>query len=148
MTPQGAKSTCYPDADGDGYPGPGAAIEVQGACPVRTTAEADPLDCNDALADAHPGQQRYFSSARNGFDYDCNGNEDLGYFDSSGRQRTKYTGCESASNESECTIRYNERTNGSVPPRCGQATDGILACMWSGGSCGPSAFEPITVRCR
>lgn len=112
------------------------------------TERAEPLDCDDSLTDVHPGQTRYFSTSRSGYDYNCDGSDEMGYFDSTGRQRTKYTECETASSESECTIRYNERTNGSNPPRCGQSIDGILACMWRSGECSPSAFEPITVRCR
>ena len=121
-----------------------------GACPARTVDRADPLDCDDASGDVRPGQTRFFGSSRprGGFDYDCNGSEEKRFFDSAGRGRTDFLPCETATSESQCVARYAERLNGSMPAVCGQPTDAALACMWTGGHCDVSAFEPIVVRCR
>lgn len=142
--------SCYPDSDGDGFAGPGAVIMATGACPARSVDHADPADCDDISSDVHPGQTRFYGSARphGGFDYDCNGNEEKRFFDSAGRGRTDFMPCEAATTEAQCVTRYNERDNGTMPAICGRATDAALACMWSGGHCDVSAFEPIVVRCR
>jgi len=139
--------TCYPDNDGDGYAGPGAATTAPGSCPPRTTNRAQPTDCDDQNADRHPGQERFFSAASGSYDYDCNGAEEKRFFDSQGRARPTFTDC-NATTESDCHTRYVERTNGTMPAVCGQPTDAALACMWRGGACEPSAFEAMSVRCR
>jgi hypothetical protein len=67
--------TCYggPDADGDTFhAGPGVATCAGAACPAGTSSLQD---CDDANANAKPGQMAYFDVPRSdgGFDYDCNG---------------------------------------------------------------------------
>lgn len=60
----------YLDADKDGY---GDASVPQQACASTTVVNNDD-DCNDADANVHPGQTKWFAAAdsRGSFDYDCN----------------------------------------------------------------------------
>jgi hypothetical protein len=68
---------CYPDLDGDGFPGPGAIVRGHGGCPPRTTRMQGPADCDDTDAHAFPGSTYASSVARSagGFDFDCDGKE-------------------------------------------------------------------------
>jgi hypothetical protein len=77
----------YRDADGDGYGNPQERIV---SLVQPTGYVADNCDCYDQDANAHPGQEGYFTAPRKGdssplqYDYNCNGKIDLQY-DSNGR---------------------------------------------------------------
>ncbi len=67
---EGVQSLFWPDADGDGW---GAGAPVMACAPPAGTA-AQPGDCDDAAADAHPAA----TERCNGRDDDCDGQIDEG----------------------------------------------------------------------
>jgi hypothetical protein len=68
---EGAKSTFYQDADGDGYGNPGATTE---ACSAPDGYVTDNTDCDDADASVNPGA----TEICDGVDNDCDGQVDEG----------------------------------------------------------------------
>lgn len=98
----------YLDQDGDGYP---AQSEHDiASCSDRRPPNRDDgrsyynstlvqLDCDDADADVHPNQTKFFRAPRKnlgGFDYDCDGKESRQY--PNGAQFRKCAGCERPNN--------------------------------------------------
>jgi MYXO-CTERM domain-containing protein len=68
---EGAKTTFYRDADGDGF---GAAGTTTLACLAPAGYVSDASDCNDAVATVHPGA----TETCNGVDDNCNATIDEG----------------------------------------------------------------------
>lgn len=67
---------CLRDGDGDTFGDPTVTITAPGTCPQGYTARTAPVDCDDASADAFPGQTKYFAAPHGSppsFDYDCDG---------------------------------------------------------------------------
>jgi hypothetical protein len=75
---------CYADADGDGYRSATSQKSFVGAtCPAKWLPASATIDCDDASADAYPGQSKYFTmpATGGGFDYDCSGTVEMRYSD-------------------------------------------------------------------
>jgi hypothetical protein len=141
------RATCYPDADGDGFPQEQGAVEAC-SCPANTLPErADHLwDCWDVLDDAgrdvFPGQTEAFASGydarcRDGaspcevirsFDFDCDGEE---------------TPTLTQGNVSSCgllggALACSPSGYVSEPPACGESAP-YLTCSPNGGVLGGCA---------
>lgn len=116
-------STCYRDADGDGYGNPG----VTGACGAGYVANN--TDCYDSNANAHPGQASFFSINRGdgSYDYDCNGSTTT----DPSIPSTAWACASSESTQSYNSLYYGDAAFCQFPSTSGSG----LVC--SGGSAGP-----------
>ena len=104
------EADCYPDADGDGYPGIGTTVKAtRGVCPGRTTLKAGPLDCDDAEPNAFPGQTIYFDhpTARGSWDYDCDAKTTMGFYDVIGKYVTPRDMCRPISDTEEYCRQFS-----------------------------------------
>ncbi len=127
--PPSVTTTCYPDADGDGYPASSGSVDVAGStCPSGyIVARSDgKWDCNDADPTIHPGAVEICD----GKDDNCDGQIDEGF-----RIGAACTGnfgiCAKATGVIECasptTVRCSVDVGGSqsvaVPEICGNGLD-------------------------
>ena len=160
--------TCYPDEDGDGYPGPGTPT-LAARCPVRTTTRATPADCDDRNGDAHPGQTATFGAPRasGSFDYDCDGRTTQVYTVGGSVRDTHEPDCTTKAAQEECERSY-VFVSPTVMAMCGGSfpgTEGVFkhnmgVCKWVSGACrycssptgfcGTNSFPggAVSVECR
>ena len=116
------------DGDGDGH-GPASS-------PVASPCD----DCDDANANAFPGQTKFFTSPRAGgsFDYDCDGAETP--------ESTATGSCDLDPVSGACNFAAG--WDGSVPA-CGAAGDVLVSCLFrsTSSTCDPSIVSK-TQGCR
>ena len=125
----------YRDADGDGYGAPATGVE---AC--REPRSGDWVtrrgDCDDSDADAHRDQTTFFDTPRTsgGYDYDCDGAEQMQFGEAVCGCDTSRLRCRFAS-EGYATVAGGDGSCGTpaiVADRCARARDeGRMDCTAS-----------------
>jgi hypothetical protein len=75
---ESALTTCYKDADGDGFVVDGSATQMCACGKGWTPTLSAKFDCDDNDSNAYPGETAYFGTraTMGSYDYDCNGTED------------------------------------------------------------------------
>ena len=145
---EGVKTTYYRDEDGDGY---GSTVSEE-ACSAPVDYVLEGGDCDDREPDAFPGQTEYFFEEREtgGFDYNCDGSEDLQVNRVSSGLCEYYGAC--GRTASRC-----RPGNGSVGwrdtlPSCGEEAPFFVdcqSCVARIGSCQNMAvYQNQTAACR
>lgn len=127
---------CYSDGDRDGFGVDSTFMDVCGGCPPGWASSSG--DCADHVADAFPGQTRYFprrydadpsiSIIRLSGDWNCDGSTAL-----------RWSGLTYACSSFSC--RADSGWHDGTVPECG-VSEGYRTCMRDSGSC----LEDVTTR--